>query len=71
MKDYLNDIVTECDVQKVADTPAAENLFCVSETATPLEEEEREAFHKTVAKLLYAAVRVRRDILLPIIFLSS
>ena len=71
MKEYLKDIVTEFGVRKVALTPAAENIFSVSETAEPLSEEEREAFHKYVAKLLYAAVRVRPDILLPIIFLSS
>jgi len=71
MADYLKEIVTDNDVQKVAETPAAESIFCVNETAALLDEEAREHFHTTVAKLLYAAVRVRPDILLPIIFLSS
>ena len=71
MTDNLKEIVQESDIQKVAETPAAENLFSVSETATLLDEDAWEFFHTTVTKLLYAAVRVRPDILLPIIFLSS
>jgi hypothetical protein len=71
MAEYLKEIVTDNDVQKVAETPAAESIFCVSETATLLDDDARDHFHTTVAKLLYAAVRVRPDILLPIIFLSS
>jgi hypothetical protein len=71
MKNYMRDIVQEHGIKKSADTPAAENVFVVSEGSPLLEESEREFFHTTVAKLLYAAVRVRPDILLPVIFLSS
>jgi hypothetical protein len=71
MEKYLSDIVTESKVTSDADTPAALNLFDVSPDSPALTEPERENFHKVVAQLLYAAVRVRPDILLPVIFLSS
>ena len=71
MQKYLTDIVSEAKISSSADTPAAENLFCISADSPLLPESERENFHRVVAQLLYAAVRVRPDILLPIIFLSS
>jgi hypothetical protein len=71
MEKYLSDIVNEADVTSSADTPAADNLFVISPGSPLLPEPERENLHRVVAQLLYAAVRVRPDILLPVIFLSS
>jgi hypothetical protein len=71
MQKYFVDILSESGIKKNADTPAAENIFSISPISTPLPDDQRVSFHTTVAKLLYAAVRVRPDILLPIIFLSS
>jgi hypothetical protein len=71
MEDYLSEIVSESNVQTAADTPAADNLFSISQKSPLLEETLRESFHSTVAQLLFAAIRVRPDILLPVIFLTS
>ena len=71
MKEYLAEIVSEANIQTIAETPAADNLFNISPDSPLLEESKREAFHSTVAQLLFAAIRVRPDILLPVIFLTS
>jgi len=54
-----------------ADSPALNSLFDINEKSSLLDEKDREIFHRTVAQLLYSAVRCRPDILLPIIFLTS
>jgi hypothetical protein len=71
MEKYLSEIVNEANIDSSADTPAADNLFDISPDSPPLPEAERENFHRVVAQLLYSAVRVRPDFLLPVIFLSS
>ena len=71
MKKYLDGVVEESGVQGTAQSPAGENLFEISENSILLDEPNRENFHKTVAQLLYAAVRARPDILLPVIFLTT
>ena len=71
MQDYLAEIVSESDIKTVAETPAGDNLFNISPKSPLLEEKQRESFHSTVAQLLFAAIRVRPDILLPVIFLTS
>ena len=71
MKKFLNEVISESNITSIAETPAAENLFNISDNSPLLNDTDREKFHSTVAKLLYAGVRVRPDILLPIIFLSS
>ena len=52
-------------------TPACESLFQISSNSPKLSEQERELFHHTVAQLLFAAIRARPDILLPVIFLTT
>ena len=71
MLQYIKDVIKETHTDKVADTPAAANLFEVDPNSTLLPEIEREQFHHIVAKLLFASVRCRPDILLPVIFLTS
>ena len=71
MLQYIKDILKETQTSKVVDTPAAVNLFDINPNSKLLPEEQRENFHHIVAKLLFAAVRCRPDILLPVIFLTS
>ena len=58
-------------MEGTAQTPSGENLFDISESSPVLDERNRENFHHIVAQLLYAAVRARPDILLPVIFLTT
>jgi hypothetical protein len=69
---YLQEIVDEFpfDIGKPASTPAANHLFDVSDTSTPLSEKERKAFHHVVAKTLWAAIRARPDLLTALSFLT-
>ena len=62
MEGYIQDLLRLCEVQGSATSPAAENLFDVSESSPPLAPALRERFHSLVAKLLYLAKRVRPDI---------
>jgi hypothetical protein len=71
MSKYIRNILQEHDIKSTADSPAAEKLFDISPDSPKLPEKERELFHKTVAQLLFAAIRARPDILLPVIFLTS
>jgi histone deacetylase 1/2 len=71
MKKYIDEIVEAAGINTIAETPASEKLFEISENSPLLDEQDRERFHKVVAQLLYAAIRARPDILLPIIFLTS
>ena len=56
--------------QRVYDSPASARLF-EDPVSKLLNKEKRESFHKTVARLLYLATRVRPDILLPVTYLCS
>ena len=71
MSKYLEELVTTCNISGTADTPAANNLFDISETAPKLSKQQSDLFHSHVAKCLYVAKRVRPDILLAVSFLSS
>ena len=71
MEQYIRDILKETGTHDTADSPALASLFEINEKSMLLDEPDREFLHRTVAQLLYAAVRCRPDILLPIIFLTS
>ena len=73
VKDYLRECIRDSNlgIAHVAPTPARKNLFAIDDTAEPLPEPERETFHSIVSKLLFAALRGRPDILLPVIFLCG
>ena len=71
---YMQEIVDEFpeDLGKLkAKTPAAAHLFDVNPDPQFLAEEMADVFHHTVAKLLWASLRARPDILLAISFLTS
>ena len=74
MRPYLEEIVDEFpeDIAgRHAKTPAASHLFDVDSEATKLGKKQAETFHHVVAKLLWASMRARPDILLAISFLTS
>ena len=61
----------EFGVSSYATTPAADNLFKISEDQAKLNKDGKDRLHRSVAQSLYLATRVRPDILLPITFLCS
>ena len=71
MPNFVATIILDAEVTGIAATPAAMDLFATCESDSRLENEKSELFHSLVMKLQYLAKRVRPDILLPVIFLSS
>ena len=73
MYDYLEDIVDEApkDMDGSAVTPAANDLFQVDEECEKLDPETADLFHRTVARLLFAAKRSRPDLQTAIAFLCT
>ena len=65
MDHYIEDVLMQwnSEVKGASTTPATGVLFNVDTESPPLSKKESERFHSTVAKLLYAAKRVRIDIL--------
>jgi len=75
MTQYLIDLIREFPefLGSTAASPAADHLFKVrdEDATTFLGKEQAEAFHRTVAKLLFASSRVRRDIQTAVSFLTT
>lgn len=68
---FTDKVMKKGNVTGVAATPALESLFVIREDAQPLNAEQAEYFHSTVAMCQYLAKRVRPDILCPVVFLST
>ena len=72
---YLENILREFPERlgRSKPTPAADHLFTVrpESEATYLPEEQAICFHRTTAQLLFVAPRSRRDIQLPVAFLTT
>jgi hypothetical protein len=72
---YLKNVISEFPeiITGKSATPAADHLFTIRDEkeAKPLEEEQALAFHHTVARLLFMATRVRRDIQTAVAFLTT
>jgi hypothetical protein len=73
MNQYVEEILDELpsDMDGEAPTPAAAHLFQVDPNAEKLGEEQREMFHRNVAKLLFLSKRARPDIQTAIAFLCT
>jgi hypothetical protein len=71
MKGFTDDILSDCTINGIASSPAANHLFQVREDSVKLSQSSKEQFHTLVAKLLYLAKRVRPDLLLAISFLTT
>jgi hypothetical protein len=66
-----HDLFADDKNMKMYKTPASSNLFEINEESEPLTHEVKEMFHSVVAKLLWIALRVRLDVLMPTAYLSS
>ena len=64
--EVINDVITSND-----STQASAHLFDVNEKSQCLEERRKQAFHRIVAKLLFAARKGRPDVVLAIAFLAT
>ena len=72
MEKYIDKVIQEFgNINFTAKTPAHNDIFIIDEDAEKLDKSEAEKFHRTVAQLLYLATRVRPDIMLAVIFLTS
>jgi hypothetical protein len=72
MDKYVEDVLAECnDILGMAVTPANDDLFKVNAESELLTIENKQKFHTRVAKLLYLGKRVRPDILVATVFLTT
>jgi histone deacetylase 1/2 len=71
MQGFVNDLLREYGCNGQAATPANNNLFNISDSATSLGEVRRKRFHSFVAKALYLGKRIRPDILVAVSFLCT
>jgi len=73
MYDYLEDVIEDMpdDMKGSAPTPASDNLFDVDEESIPLNEKESDFFHRTTARLLFAAKRARPDLQVAVAYLCT
>jgi hypothetical protein len=73
MAPYMEEIVDEypCIVPAGAKTPAANHLFDDTEESTLPDSKQAKIFHHTVAKILWASMRARPDVLTAMSYLTS
>jgi hypothetical protein len=73
MYDYLEDILDEMpnDMNGTAPAPASDNMFEVDEESPLLNEKESDFFHRTTARLLFAAKRARPDLQVAVAYLCT
>jgi hypothetical protein len=64
MIDYLEDILSEMpsDMEGIAITPAQDDLFTVDESSPLLNVKDADFYHRTTARLLFAAKRARPNL---------
>ena len=70
MPGYINELIKDFNVNKVASSPANNNLF---ENVMPelLDDEYQQKLHSLTARLLYVGMRVRPEILLVVNYLAT
>ena len=75
MEDYLSGVLDDFpeEITESPETPEATNLFNVREEneREPLNETRAQAFHRTVAQLLFNGIRCRKDAQTAIAFLTT
>jgi hypothetical protein len=73
MRKYLTKVIADFPEEIIgkAATPAGDHLFKVRDDGRKLNEEQADAFHRTVYQLLFAANRARRDIQTAVSFLTT
>ena len=75
MEQFLNDIISEFfdEISKTTQTPASAHLFEVRDKSDRLllDDKRSHAFHRSVAQLLFACARCRKDIHTTVAFLTT
>jgi hypothetical protein len=73
MYDYLEDILESMpeDMNGTSPTPASDNLFDVDDDSPSLNEKESDFFHRSTARLLFAAKRARPDLQVAVAYLCT
>jgi hypothetical protein len=73
MYDYLEDILSEMpdDMNGTAPTPASDHMFETEDDSPALNEKESDFFHRTTARLLFAAKRARPDLQVAVAYLCT
>ena len=73
MYDYLEDILDDMpdDMNGTSPTPASNNLFDVEDDSPLLSEKEKDFFHRTTARLLFASKRARPDLQVSVAYLCT
>ena len=73
MFDYLEDILSEMpsDMDGIARTPAQDDLFTVDEHSPLLNEKDADFYHRTTARLLFAAKRARPDLQVAVAYMCT
>jgi hypothetical protein len=73
MTDYIEKMLRETDdiFPGTSNTPAANHLFTVNDTATKIDTADADFFHYLTAKLLFLCKRARPDIQTAVAFLST
>jgi hypothetical protein len=59
------------DMNGTSPTPASDNLFDVDEDSPALNEKEADFFHRTTARLLFAAKRARPDLQVAVAYICT
>jgi hypothetical protein len=73
MIDYLEDILSEMpsDMAGIARTPAQDDLFTVDDKSPLLNEKDADFYHRTTARLLFAAKRARPDLQVAVAYMLT
>jgi hypothetical protein len=71
MNGYVQEILSNNNVQGISKSPATKSLFDVSPDSPPLQPKEAELFHTNVARLLYLVERIRPDMCTAVAFLTT
>jgi hypothetical protein len=73
MYDYLKDILDKMpkDMNGTAPTPASDNLFDADDDSPQLNKKEAGFFHRTTARLLFAATRASQDLQVVVAYLCN
>jgi hypothetical protein len=73
MIDYLEDILSEMpsDMNGTAKTPARDNLFTIDNSSPLLNVKDADFYHRTTARLLFAAKRARPDLQVAVAYMCT
>jgi hypothetical protein len=71
MKGYIDQLLRHYDITSGVNTSASNNLFVINNDSSLLNDDLKQYFHSVVVKLLYLGKRMRNDILVVVIFLTT